>query len=63
MIGNPALDAAKGSFIKFGPNAQFLLKEKNSTINVNVNSEYYNIVKLYLNIMKVNEIILSSSML
>ncbi|CAD8181335.1 unnamed protein product [Paramecium octaurelia] len=63
VIGNPALDIAKGSFIKFGPNSQFLLKEKNNIITLNINNEYYNIVKAYLNVMKVNEIILSSSQL
>ncbi|CAK86031.1 unnamed protein product (macronuclear) [Paramecium tetraurelia] len=63
VIGNPAFDVAKGSCIKFGPNSQFLLKEKNSAITLNVNNDYYNIVKSYLNIMKVNEIILSSTQL
>ncbi|CAD8183410.1 unnamed protein product [Paramecium pentaurelia] len=62
-IGNPALDIAKGSFIKFGPNSQFLLKEKKRNINIYANKEYYDIMESYLNIMKVNEIILSSSML
>ncbi|CAD8084762.1 unnamed protein product [Paramecium primaurelia] len=63
VIGNPALDIVKGSFIKFGPNSQFLLKEKLKHISLYVNKEYYDKIDPYLNILNVNEIILSSSKL
>ncbi|CAD8163658.1 unnamed protein product [Paramecium pentaurelia] len=49
------------SLIKFGPNSQFLFKEKKSKINIYINKEYYDIIEPYLNIMNMNEIILSFS--
>ncbi|CAD8098823.1 unnamed protein product [Paramecium sonneborni] len=59
VIGNPGLDIAKGSFSKFGPNSQFLLKEKKRNIQLYFNQKYSEIAERYLDKLNVSEIILS----
>ncbi|CAK92191.1 unnamed protein product (macronuclear) [Paramecium tetraurelia] len=61
IIGNPALDIVKGSFIKFGPNSQFLFKEKKRAINLYVNQEYCDKLDTYLDKMSIDGVNLNSS--
>ncbi|CAD8112808.1 unnamed protein product [Paramecium primaurelia] len=60
IIGNPALDIVKGSFVKFGPNSQFLSKHKSKNIQLNVESHHYNKIEKYYNNMNLNNVFLSS---
>ncbi|CAD8124657.1 unnamed protein product [Paramecium sonneborni] len=60
IVGNPALDIVKGSFIKFGPNAQFLYKQKQRNINLYVEPHRYNQMEQYINNLNLNIVNLSN---
>ncbi|CAD8053803.1 unnamed protein product [Paramecium primaurelia] len=60
LIGNPALDIVKGSFTKFGPNAQFLYKQKQKNIHLYIEPKGYNQIEQYFNNLNLNMVNLNN---